>query len=100
MEAYRGPTAGFTDHFNFEPVDPAADPGTKSFCRRLLGSKPCGKALGGIPFPHAICPFRESIYTIQETFAKAIQRLLNPRNLDHVNAAAYDHAVYQANIRN
>ena len=91
-------TARFANHFDFEPVHAPTDAGSQCFSASFLGGKACSEALGRIPFAQAISLFRSGEDAIEEALSEALKRLLDARNFNKINAAADNHAVYQANI--
>src|SRR6185437_3772936 len=98
VELDAGTSTGFADDFDLQPAHAMADTGSQGFRSRFLGGKAGGKTLGGIALAQAVCLLCRGVDTIEEALAKAFHRLLNARNLNQVNAAADDHAEYQANI--
>lgn len=98
MKAKAGASARLAHYLDFKPVHAAADAGAKCFGARLFGSKTSSQALGSIAFAHAVGLFRGGKDPIEKALSEALEGLLDARNFNKINAAADNHAVYQANI--
>src|ERR1700761_1043605 len=91
MKADTRPASGLANHFDFQPVDPAADPRAESLGGGLLGRETGSKAFSCVALAHAIGLLPRGEHTIEETLPEALHRLLNARNLNQINAAADNH---------
>lgn len=91
VKANRGTAAWLADDFDFEPVHSSADAGSKGFCGSFLCGESGGKALGRIPLPHAVGLLGGRIHAIEEALPEALNRLLDPLDLNQVDAATNDH---------
>ena len=78
---------------------PAADSGAEGLGACLFRGESRSQALGGIAFAQAVGLLCRCEDSIQEPWAKALKRLLDPRDFNKVNAAADNHVEYQPNIR-
>jgi len=97
MKANAGPTAGFADHLDFQPIHAAADSGAESLSTGFFGGKSSREAFRRVALAQGIglLPGREN--TIEKTLSEALDRLLNACYLNQINSAADDHSEYQAN---
>ena len=98
VKAEAGASARFAHHLDLQPVHAAADAGAKRFGGGFFGGKSSGQAFGRIAFAHAVGLFGGGEDPIQKPLSEALKRLLDARDFNQVNAAADNHAVYQANI--
>ena len=96
MKPQCGPSPGFANHLNLQPVHAPADPGSQGLCAGLLGRKTGGETLGSLMFALAVRPFRASEDSVQETLSESFQGLLNAPDFNQVDTASDDHSVYQA----
>ena len=99
VKAQVGATAGFSHHFNLEPIHASADAGSQGLGGGFLRGKSSGKALRRVAFAQAVSLFGGGKDAIQKPLSIALKRLLNPRDFNQVGTAPNDHAVYQPNIR-
>lgn len=93
-----GAAAGFPHYLDFKPVHAATDARAQRFSTCFLGRKARSQALGSVAFAHAVGLLCCGEDAIEEALSEALERLLDARNFNKINAAAYDHPVYQANI--
>ena len=91
-----GAPSGLANNFDLQPTHAPAYAGSERLCTGLLCGEASGKTLCGISLAEAVGLFGGCIDAIEESLAEAIRGLLNPGDLNQVNAAADDHAMYQA----
>lgn len=77
--------------FDFEPVHSSADAGSKGFCGSFFRGESGGKTLGRIPLPHAVGLLGGRIHAVEEALPEALNRLLDPLDLNQVDPATDDH---------
>ena len=98
-KADAGSPARFPHHFDFKPAHTPADSGSQCFGRSLFGGEAGCEAFSSVSLAHAVGLFGRGVNPIEEALAKTLQRLLNARDFNEVDAAADNHAVYQPTIR-
>jgi hypothetical protein len=91
-------STGLSNDFNLKPTHPAADACAQSLGAGFLCRKPRRKTLGRVTLAQAVPLLGGGVHPVKEPLPKTLNRLLNPRNFDQVDATADDHTLYQANI--
>ena len=90
----RRPPAQCPYDFNIAPANSVLNAGSKRFRRRFLCRKSGGKAFCRIALAAAIQDFFRQVDALQESRSMAGNCLLNPRDFDHVQAAANNHSLH------
>jgi len=91
VEAERRSSARFADYFDFEPIHPAADPGSQCLRAGFLSCKARRQTFGGLSFAQAIGLLRGCKYAVKKPRTKPLHRLMNAAYFDQIDSAADDH---------
>lgn len=97
VETDRWAAARLPDYLNLQPAYAVADSGAEGLSAGFFRGKSGRQALGRIALAEAIGLLCRGVDPIQKALAKPPNRLLNPGDLNQVDAAADDHAEYKTN---
>ncbi len=93
MKTNAGPSTRLSHYLNLQPAYTGTDTGAKRLGRSFFGGEPGCKALCRFALAQAVGLFRIKIDTVEETPSVAIHRVMDARNLHHVNSGAGNHAI-------
>ncbi len=96
MKVERGPSPRFSNDFDFEPIHASADSRAQGLGTRFFGGKSRREAFRWPSSAQAIGLFRGREDSIEKARTEALHRIVDPSNLNHIDAATDDHSAYQA----
>ena len=90
-EVQGGTLAGEAPDFQFSPRDAVLDAGAEGFGSGFLGGKARRKTLGSGDFGAAIRNFLFGKHAVEESVAETLNRALDARDFDEVDAGSHEH---------